>query len=139
MAVCMSDNEAPSTETLIAQALHFIDEASGAVVPAWQPSTTFARHEDAALYGEYSYSRSGSPTVHHLEQMLAKLENGADARVFSSGLAAVTCLLETLETGAHVVAPIVMYHGAKDWLIRLKEKLMIFYSPRNARQTGKVH
>ncbi|NNE22979.1 MAG: PLP-dependent transferase [Rhizobiales bacterium] len=118
----MSDNEAPSTETLIAQALHFIDEASGAVVPAWQPSTTFARREDAALYGDYSYSRSGSPTVHHLEQMLAKLESGADARIFSSGLAAITCLMETLPTGAHVVAPRVMYHGAKDWLHRLKEK-----------------
>ncbi|MDH3742328.1 MAG: aminotransferase class I/II-fold pyridoxal phosphate-dependent enzyme [Hyphomicrobiales bacterium] len=118
----MSDNEAPSTETLIAQALHFIDEASGAVVPAWQPSTTFARREDAAHYGDYSYSRSGSPTVHHLEQMLARLEGGADARIFSSGLAAITCLMETLPTGAHVVAPRVMYHGAQDWLHRLKEK-----------------
>ena len=59
----MSDNEAPAAETLIVQALHFIDEASGAISPAWQPSTTFARREDATLYGEFRYSRSGSPNV----------------------------------------------------------------------------
>ncbi len=122
MAASMSDESGPAAETLIAQALHFIEEASGAVVPAWQPSTTFARRENASLHGDFSYGRSGSPTVRQLEQILAKFDEGADARVFSSGLAAVTCLMETLETGAHVVAPRIMYHGARDWLLRLQDK-----------------
>ena len=118
----MSDNAGPSRETLMAQALHFVDEDTGAVTPSWQPSTTFARRENAKLYGNYRYARSGSPASVHLEKMLAQLEGGVDARVFSSGLAAVVCLCEALPTGAHVVAPRVMYHGALDWLVRLAEK-----------------
>ena len=118
----MSDNDGPSRETLIAQALHYVDEATGAVTPAWQPSTTFARRENAELYGDFSYSRSGSPPSSHLEAMLVKLEGGADAMAFSSGLAAITCLFETLDTGAHIVAPEIMYHGARDWFIRLRDK-----------------
>jgi cystathionine gamma-synthase len=118
----MSDNAGPARETLIAQALHYIDEATGAVIPSWQPSTTFARREDAELYGSYKYSRSGSPVSAHLEDMLARLEGGSAARVFSSGLSAIVCLCEALPGGAHVVAPRVMYHGAQDWLVRLREK-----------------
>ncbi len=114
-------NEGPARETLIAQALHYIDETTGAVVPAWQPSTTFARGEDAELLG-FRYSRSGSPVSEHLEEMLAKLDCGAAAQAYSSGLSAVVCLMETLDVGAHVVAPRIMYHGALDWLLRLRDK-----------------
>ena len=118
----MSDNEGPSAETLIAQALHYVDEATGAVVPPMHPSTTFARKEDASLQGDFSYARSGTPAVTHAEAMLAKLDAGHYARVFSSGLAAFTCFMETFDAGSHVVAPKVMYHGAADWLHRLVEK-----------------
>jgi cystathionine gamma-synthase len=118
----MSDNEGPATETLIAQALHFIDEATGAVIPPMQPATTFARREDASLPAGYSYARSNNPVVVHLEEMLARLEGAAHARVFSAGLAAFTCFMETFEAGTHVVAPRVMYHGALDWLHRLCDK-----------------
>ena len=55
MADNMSDssNSKPSIRTRIVQAGHFIDKETGAVVPAIQPSTTFARREDYNLIGKY--------------------------------------------------------------------------------------
>jgi cystathionine gamma-synthase len=37
-------------------------------------------------------------------------------------MAAIVAVLETLESGQHVVAPRIMYHGAQDWLRRLAER-----------------
>ncbi len=135
-------NEGPARETLMAQALHYIDEQTGAVTPAWQPATTFARRDDAGFYGDFRYSRSGNPVSVHLEEMLARLEGGAAARVFSSGLSAFVCLMETLPHGAHVVAQRIMYHGALDWLMRLRDKrglkLTLFDQSDPAGLTGAI-
>ena len=61
----MSDrsNSKPSIRTTIAQAGHFIDRETGALIPAIQPSTTFARKEDYSLVGNYIYARNGSPSA----------------------------------------------------------------------------
>lgn len=112
----------PSLETLLAQADHFIDPVHGAIVPPLQPSTTFARDENYDLLGEYSYARSDNPTVRHVEQVLAKLEGAREARLFASGMAAFSSLTETFDQGTRIVAPQVMYHGARDWLLRVAEK-----------------
>jgi cystathionine gamma-synthase len=50
------------------------------------------------------------------------LDEGVEARAFASGMAAIVAVFETLESGQHVVAPRIMYHGAQDWLRRLAEK-----------------
>ncbi len=111
-------NNTPSIRTIIAQAGHYIDEVTGAVVPAIQPSTTFARREDYSLYGQYIYSRNGSPTVTHAESLICALESGFESRLFASGMAAATALIETVATGQRIAAPTVMYHGVKNWLLR---------------------
>ncbi len=111
-------NSKPSIRTRIAQAGHFIDAETGAVVPAIQPSTTFARKEDYSLIGKYIYSRNGSPTIAHAEGLICELEEGFETRLFASGMAAASALIETLETGQRVTAPTVMYHGVKTWLLR---------------------
>ncbi len=115
-------NTVPSTRSLVAQALHYIDEATGAVVPPIQPSTTFGRDENYDLVGEFSYGRYASPTVAKVEEVLAKLDEGADALAFASGLAAFAALFETVRTGQHMVAPQVMYHGGQDWLRMISER-----------------
>ena len=82
------------------------------------PSTTFARDENYALLKEgLSYGRDTNPTYESVERVLAELETGAEALVFSSGLAAATALISSFEHGAHVVAPRIMYHGLRDWLL----------------------
>jgi cystathionine gamma-synthase len=116
----MSDRSSsrPSIRTTIVQAGHFIDKETGAVIPAIQPSTTFARKEDYSLIGNYIYSRNGSPTVAHAENLLCELEVGFETRLFASGMGAASALIETLEAGQRIAAPTVMYHGVKTWMLR---------------------
>ena len=116
----MSDrsNSRPSIRTTIVQAGHFIDKETGAVIPAIQPSTTFARKEDYSLVGNYIYARNGSPTVAHAEGLLCELEEGFETRLFASGMGAASALIETLETGQRIAAPTIMYHGVKTWMLR---------------------
>lgn len=117
------EDEVPniSPHTLLAQAGHYRDPATGAVTPPIQPSTTYARDKNYELPGNYSYSRYHNPTYEPVEQLAARLDQGAAAMVFSSGMAAMTALFETVKTGQHIVAPTIMYHGAQDWLRRLSE------------------
>jgi len=103
-------------QTLAAQLLHMTDAETGAVTPPIHPSTTFLRDERNALVGPTDYRRPQGPNEMQAANVLSALEGGADARLFSSGLAALTAILETLKPGAHVVAQSHMYYGAKKLL-----------------------
>ena len=118
----MTDAPRPSPETLLAQAAHFIDPADGAIVPPIRPSTTFARNADYALMGRSDYIRPDNATYEAVEPLLAALDGGAEALLFSSGLAAASALLETVRTGEHVVAQRIMYYGALTWLRRVSAR-----------------
>lgn len=119
-----TDNRA-TAETRAVQALHAIDPLTGAVVPAIVPASTFARDADNALRDGHVYSRDTCPTVMQAERIVASLEDGAAALLFGSGLAACAALFETVPTGKRIAAPRVMYHGAQDWLVRLRDKRRI--------------
>ena len=123
-----------SPATRAAQALRVIEERTGAVTPGIALSSTFARDENYAVRQDYYYARDGGPTVEHAEAVLASLDNAAGSLLFASGLAAVAAVMETLQSGDHVVAPRVMYHGVINWLIRLRDKRGIgltFYDATN--------
>lgn len=111
-----------SIDTLLAHGGYRPDPGSGAVIPPLVSSATYARGPGHELPDEFQYSRSGSPTVRDVERVLARLDGGAEAMLFGSGMAAVTTAFETLRAGDRVVAPRVMYHGAQDWLFRLSER-----------------
>lgn len=115
-------NRKPEARTRAAQAGHFIDSVSGAIVPALQPASTFARNADYELIGGYLYSRNGSPNVSHVEALMAELEEGAASLFFASGMAAVAAVIDTLASGERVSAPDIMYHGVKTWLLRQQSK-----------------
>lgn len=119
-----NDNE-ESLESRVVQACHYIDELTGGVSPPLQFSTTYARDSEYQYLSRFSYSRSGNPSWELLEQACAELDGGAEARCFSSGMAAVCAFFETVNSGEHVVAPRVMYHGSQDWLRRISEKRSI--------------
>jgi cystathionine gamma-synthase len=113
----MSTKSESSSETLVAQGLHFVDAASGGVVPPIQPSTTFARDQQYALIDEsHSYGRDQNPSYNVAEEMLARMEDAADAMLFSSGMAAAMAVVQALQPGDHIVAPKVMYWGLRNWL-----------------------
>jgi cystathionine gamma-synthase len=118
----MPDNSTDSPESRLAQACHYIDQVTGGISPPIQMSTTYARDANYQHIGDYSYARSSNPSWEVLERVCADLDNGADALCFASGMAAVCAFFETVNTGEHVVAPRIMYHGTQDWLRRISEK-----------------
>ena len=115
----MKSSKIYTTRTMAVQAGHYTDPHTGAVTPPVHTSTTFARDDDYETIYSSTYSRDGNPTYDQLETVLAALDGGAGARVFGSGMAAITTFLETIPAGAHIAAPRIMYHGAQDWLRRL--------------------
>lgn len=53
----------------------------------------------------FHYSRVGNPTVDIVEKKIAMLENCEAAKVFSSGMAAISCaVMSCIEQGSHIVA-----------------------------------
>ncbi|MFA9421587.1 MAG: PLP-dependent aspartate aminotransferase family protein [Gammaproteobacteria bacterium] len=118
----MTKDTSLSMETIVAQACHYIDAATGGLSVPIQNSTTYARDKNYELMGEYSYSRYQNPTYDILEQVAATLDGGAEAKAFASGMAAVAAVFETVNTGEHIVAPNIMYHGAQDWLRRISAR-----------------
>ena len=113
----MSDSGKKRPETMAAQALHYVDPATGGVVPPIQPSTTFARDEHYQLINPaMSYSRDQNPGYAPAERLIAALEGAADARLFSSGMAAATAVLQAMRPADHIVAPRIMYWGLRNWL-----------------------
>ena len=107
--------------TIAAQALHLINEQTGAVVPGIEPASTFARNSAYELRDAFVYSRYGSPTTAAGEAVLNALCGGQGALLFNTGMSAIIAVFETLRAGQHIVAPKIMYHGAADWLRRLSE------------------
>jgi cystathionine gamma-lyase len=85
-------------------------DATGAVVPPIYVATTFIQ-PGPGDWGQFDYSRSGSPTRTAVEKTLASLEGAAGALAFSSGMAATHCAMMLLEAGSHVVAGCDIYGG----------------------------
>jgi len=131
----MSDNDL-RPETIAAHALEAYDPATGAVVPALHASTTFARDADYGLRMPSSYQRNGHPTLWQAERTIAALEKGVEAQLFSSGMAALVALIETVPHGARVVMPEIVYYGTRDWLKRQEAKGRLTVSSFKAGEDG---
>ncbi len=83
---------------------------TGAVsVPIYQ-SATFA-HLGVGKSTGYDYSRLQNPTREYLEKVMANLEQGTDALAFSTGMAAITALMELFSIGDHIIASGDLYGG----------------------------
>lgn len=86
------------------------DNTGAISVPIFQ-SATFA-HPSVGQSTGFDYSRSQNPTREYLEQTVAKLECGVDAMAFSTGMAAVTTLMELFSQGDHIIASDDLYGGS---------------------------
>lgn len=125
-------NRKISLQTQIAQALHFVEGETGAVVPSIQPTSTYARDEDYGLRKEYMYRRDGSQATQHAETIIAELEGATETLLFASGMSACTAVIEQLPTAAHVVIPKVMYHGVLQQIQLYEAKNRIIVSSYTA-------
>jgi cystathionine gamma-lyase len=86
------------------------DDAHGAVMPPIYATSTFAQPAPGQHTG-FEYSRSGNPTRQALETAIAELEGGQRGYAFSSGLAAISTVLELLDSGSHIIAVDDVYGG----------------------------
>ena len=78
--------------------------------PIYQ-SATYAHPEVGRSTG-YDYNRVSNPTRDQLQKIVASLENGKEALAFSSGMAAVTLLMEMYKPGDHIIADLDLYGGS---------------------------
>jgi cystathionine gamma-lyase len=86
------------------------DPLTGAVNPPIYLSSTFRQFAPERHQG-YVYGRSGNPTRTVLEAALASVEEGRAGLAFSSGLGALTTLLEAFPSGSRIVAGDDLYGG----------------------------
>ena len=105
--------------TLAAQALGWVESTTRSLVPPIYPSAPYERAADGTYPGGHTYTRDQTPTYEQAEALLAQLEGGQDAMLFSSGMAAATTVFETLDVGDHVLAPEQMYWTVRSWLHNL--------------------
>ena len=108
----MSAPQGHRAQTLAVRAGIDRDEAFGAVTPPLVLSSNFS-FAGFDCKRRYDYTRSGNPTRDLLAEALAQLEGGVGAVVTSSGMAAVTLVLNALlQPGDRIVVPHDGYGGS---------------------------
>ena len=98
--------------TLCVHSAHSPEPATGALAQPIYLTTTFERDADGGYPRGYRYSREGTPNRTSLEACIAALEGGIGAAAFASGLAANMAVLELLNAGDRLVAPLDAYYGS---------------------------
>jgi cystathionine gamma-synthase len=106
-------------ETIATHAGRAVEKGTGAVTPSITLATTFEREADGSFPSGFVYTRSENPNRQRLEEALAALEGGAVALAFASGMAATAALLQTLQSGDHIVMPTDLYHGSRDFVNKI--------------------
>ena len=86
------------------------DPTTGAIMTPVYMTSTYVQEAPSVNKG-YDYSRSHNPTRTALEGNLAALEGGKHGLCFASGMAAIHCVLNLLQSGDHVIAGNDLYGG----------------------------
>lgn len=121
-----SSNRRP--ETAAVHGASDFEKKNGPVAPAIFQTSTFEvtdnEEQVRVTTTDRYYTRWGNPTITLAEQTLAALEGTEGARVFASGMGAITStVLALLKSGDHIVAQRDIYGGVtkflSQWLPRL--------------------
>lgn len=107
-------------ETKAIHAGRQVDPITGAVTAPMHLSTTYERSADGSYTDGFMYSRGDNPNRRSLEECLTALEEGYDCVAFSSGMAAISSVIESLppDMPQRIILPDDMYFGV---LTLLKE------------------
>lgn len=96
-------------------------DKSGAIsFPIYQ-SATFA-HLGLGKSTGYDYSRLQNPTREQVEKLVANLEGGAGAVAFSSGMSAISALMELFNPGEHIIVDDDLYGGSVRLFLNISRK-----------------
>ena len=76
-------------------------------------SSTYKRNSDGSYINDLVYSRANNPNRAIVEESIAILENGKQAFAFSSGMAAIGAVFQSLKAGDHILLPDDIYYAVK--------------------------
>lgn len=118
------------------------DPTTGAIMPPIYMSSTFVLKSPGETISGYDYTRAGNPNFTVLEEILASLEDGKYATVFSSGLGALSALITTnLKSGDRVVAVEGHYGGTYRLFTKIFQQFGIGFetvSPKDIEQVDEI-
>lgn len=115
-----------------------VEPQTGAVIPPIYTTSTYAQPQPGAA-SDYTYSRCQNPTRAACERMLADLEGGVGALAFSSGMAAITSVLELLSPHDHMIVNADVYGGTWRLFEKVKRQSMgLSYSFVDMRDLDKI-
>jgi cystathionine gamma-synthase len=103
--------------SLAAQGLGWVEAETGAISPSIHLSSTYQRDPDNQYRSGNCYVRDDNPAFDQAEALLTRLEGGAGALLFASGMAAATSVFLALRPGDHAIVPEVMYWALRSWLV----------------------
>ena len=86
-------------------------ENYGAISYPIYQTATYA-HPGVGQSTGFDYSRLQNPTREHLEKIVASLEHGCDALALSTGMVAITLLMELFKPGDHLIVDSDLYGGS---------------------------
>ncbi len=96
-------------------------DKSGAIsFPIYQ-TATYA-HPGLGESTGYDYSRLQNPTRAQVEKVVAGLEGGADAVAFSTGMAAISAVMELFNPGDHIIVDDDLYGGSVRLFLNISSK-----------------
>jgi cystathionine gamma-lyase len=120
----MPDTSRPNRLGFSTRAIHAgqsPDPATGAIMMPIYATSTYVQKSPGVHQG-YEYSRTQNPTRMAYERCIADLEGGQAGFAFASGTAAVATLLDTLDTGSHVIVMDDVYGGTYRLFERVRRK-----------------
>lgn len=96
---------------------------TGAVSVPIYATSTYVQEELGKPRLGYEYARVTNPTRDRLQESLAAVEGGSAARVFASGMAAVSAICTMMKAGDHIVCSHNVYGGVP----RLFNQILVHY------------
>ena len=99
-----------AAETICVQGSNERQDPFGAIsMPIYQ-NAAYA-HPGLGKSTGYDYSRCSNPTRDEVQKTVALLEQGTEALAFSTGMAAITAMMEIFSPGDHLIATDDLYGG----------------------------
>ncbi|MFD2530862.1 trans-sulfuration enzyme family protein [Gracilimonas halophila] len=92
------------------------------IVPGIEVSTIYEHRNGGHKEGDDKYIRLSNPNRDQLENVIKELEGGDSCAVFSSGMAAISSVFQTLESGAHVLVADDVYFGTRKLMWEFGDK-----------------
>ena len=119
----MAKKESRGFSTNCVHAGQYPEPVTGAVSVPIYATSTYVQDELGKPRQGYEYARVTNPTRDRLQESLAAVEGGLSARVFASGMAAVTAICTMMKSGDHIVCSHNVYGGVP----RLFNQILVNY------------